>query len=175
MQFSELKNIFLAHTGLNDGDIEDSIISIWMNEAQRDLAYECGEQAAESYEGAQPIEGWAMPDNCLKIIDGDRDFYINNLGRIVFTAGGGGVIYYRKYPTSFTGAHLDESDLPEAVQHLLPIFAAARYWDRESEGDTEEMNLSTKWMNYYQMGKATAIRNLSQAGCGLQKWTIAEE
>lgn len=174
MQFSELKSIFLSHTGLNDGDVQDSTLAAWMNEAQLDLSYICGEQAVQNYAGMSPAEGWPLPEDCLTVTGGDEDFYFNNLGRIAFTNGSGGNIFYRKYPIRLTGSLTDECLLPEAVQYLLPIFAAARYWDMESEGDVEESQLGTKWMNYYQMGKATAIRNLSQAGSQLQRWHIEE-
>lgn len=174
MNFSQFKQIFLAHTGLNDGDVQDSVLAVWLNEAQLDLAYECGEMDVAHYSGVPPAEGWELPEDCLTVVDGDDGFFVNNLNKVSFSTGSGGDIYYRKYPNVFTGVLTDECYLPRAVQHLMPIFAAARYWDMESEGDSEEMNLATKWMNYYQMGKATALRNLDQARSHLQRWKIED-
>jgi len=43
------------------------------------------------------------------------------------------------------------------LHDLLPLFAASRYWDRESEGDREETGHGTKWMEHYMRRKALLL------------------
>ena len=86
-------------------------------------------------------------------------------------------LYYRAMPSvSFSGlAENEESALPTAVHHLLAYYAVWKFWDMESEGDTEESNHGTKFLNYYRNGKADMLAKLDFAGSTgnlLRTWTI---
>ena len=65
------------------------------------------------------------------------------------------------------------SELPASVHHLLPLFAASRYWLTEAEGDGEEMTQSNTYMQYYLAGKAqmlSRVRNLG--GSRVDAWQV---
>lgn len=119
--FFDLKTAFEAHTGMS-GEIDDAELAIWFNEAQLDLAVDCG---------------------------------IKELPAL-FDAGNSSAV----------------SELPPVLHDLLPIFAASRYWDRESEGDTEESMHGTKWMSYYQQQKALRKAMLNLGGEKPQQWAV---
>ena len=165
--FQELKNRFDALTGLND-EIDNAVLAIWFNEAQLDLAFELGEIATEEYAaGAEQ----ALPPALLRIVDCSAEYTLTPDGKL--TLPGGGVLYYRRAPAMFTGTEMDAvSELPEAVHHLIPLWAASRYWDMESEGDGEESSHASKWMAYYQQGKTYCLQLLDQARAALSEWRI---
>ncbi len=76
-------------------------------------------------------------------------------------------------PSPFNGDEGDQvCDLPILLHDLLPLFAAARYWDRESEGDNEESMHGNKWMAYYLQGKNLRRAMLSFNESEPQNWQI---
>jgi hypothetical protein len=78
------------------------------------------------------------------------------------------------FPVLFTGSQEDAvSSLPAVLHDLLPVFAASRYWDRESEGDNEESRQGAKYMEYYQQGKLLRrSRDLHLNGDKPLRWEV---
>ena len=54
----------------------------------------------------------------------------------------------------------------------MALFASSRYWDKESEGDSEESNHANKYMGYYLNGKKTALNKMSFGGDKPKYWTV---
>lgn len=175
MNFSKLVEAFETYTGVV-GEIDDAELAIWFNEGQLDLALDFGTIKTESI---IPNEhGVAtLPSDSLKVLDCDAAYGWNAAGQLVVGTTDPVAVTYRAMPsTEFTGADPDQvPELPNCLHYLLAIFAAARYWDRESEGDTEEMNLANKWLVTYNAAKKNFIGKLNQAGAFVDRWTIAEE
>lgn len=166
MNFSALVNLFEAYTQ-TDGAADNVVLALWFNEAEADLAYDLGPVVKYTY--TEEAAEYEPPLDCLRILAGD--FSRTPQGKLVFS--GDKTIYYRQLPASFTGADGEaESPLPLSVHPLLAMFAASRYWDQESEGDGEESAHATKWMNYYQLGKARAVSRLDLAGERVERWNV---
>lgn len=170
MNFTELNNLFESYTG-TEGEVESSEFAVWLNEAQLDLAYDFGTvekwMPEENETGAYPL-----PEDCLVLIEADKDFYYLPNGDISFY-GSPGNMYYIKYPAEFTGLESEQvSELPPAIHNLMAMFAASRYWDGESEGDGEESAHATKWMSYYLQGKAQAKSRLQTRGSRVTEWRV---
>lgn len=175
MNFFELVAAVEAYTGVA-GEIDDAEMAVWFNEAQLDLALDFAPiktaVVTANADGVAPVP----PDN-IRIIDSPSDFDWASDGQLVFRSGPGEhTIYYRAMPAPehvFTGADPDQTpDLPYMLHYLLSIFAAARYWDRESEGDTEEMNLANKWLSAYYAAKKNMLSKLDQAGGKIDRWRV---
>ncbi|MEG1997129.1 MAG: hypothetical protein RR051_01660 [Clostridiales bacterium] len=80
---------------------------------------------------------------------------------------------YRQEYQAFTGTDPEQvCGLHPALHDLIPLFAAARYWDRESEGDYEESSLGTKWMNYYRLGKEERKKQVEGIFPKLDHWQV---
>lgn len=164
MNFGEMKTTFLNYTGITDGEVEETDLAIWFNEAQLDLAYDFGEIENQVYEDVKLNEKYALPQTALQLLDIGSEYTITEDNKIQFANEGENTLYFRAIPPSFTGLEEEQtSTLHSALHYLIPIFAASRYWDKESEGDSEESTHATKWMNYYLQGKATALAKLSVA------------
>lgn len=177
MTFGELQSLFEAYTQTS-GEVDAATLALWFNEAVLDLALSFGNGETYTYEDAVAETAYDLPSDCLRVLESEEDYAITAAGKIKFAEGGDIEITYRQFPTvSFTGVSTSqESDLPEIVHMLLARWAASRYWDAESEGDTEESNHAIKWMQDYRIGKAT-ILNATQFGAqgSLSAWTIVEE
>ena len=192
MKFDELKDLFFSYSNVSSSDVTDAELAGWFNEAADDLAYDLGPISSHTYEGALTTDWLTIPADALELFP-DEDiplFTINVEGKIVPASDGDLTIYYRKMPyvyvtdeggtttlTShgFTGEDdTEESELHQAIHMLFVLFACSRYWDSESEGDGEEMELATKWMNYYLQGKQRAISKLSVVTNGTKPdhWTV---
>ena len=168
MTFNELVALFEAYTG-TEGEVEEAQLAMWFNEAQLDLAYDMGSVVCWEPAGGTSYD---VPEDCLRIIDSTGDYTISPDNKILLDTEGT-VLYYFKTPTPFTGADQDqESELNKALHTLLAMFAASRYFDQESEGDTEESNHATKWMSYYLQGKNTARTKLQTAFVQLDKGSV---
>lgn len=174
MKFSELKAAFENYIGVS-GDVEDTSIALWFNEAQLDLAWDFGEIKTEDY-SAVPGVGQDLPDDALVLLDATDTYTVNSSGKIVFDNGGSVELYYRAMPTDFTGFDQDqESALPKAVHNLMAIFATSRYWDKESDGDAEEGGHATKWLSYYYQGKNMAKTRFNAVGGNqLDRWIVTD-
>ena len=172
MTFSELCEAFVTYTGAVD-QVDNAQLALWFNEAQLDLAYDLGpistvELSAESGSSCLPGTDW------LCITGSDLAYQKLADGRLYFPQGGSGNLYYRALPSAFSGADGDqESALPGPVHYLMAMFAASRYWDMESEGDSEESTHASKWLSYYYQGKNTAKSRLPAASIEITGWTVA--
>lgn len=173
MNFATLKSIFENNTGVSSNEVESAELAFWFNEAQLDLAYELGPLGSYEYTAVADTT-YDLPADALKITGCTGNYSIDGAGKIEFENEGENILYYRGMPTDFTGLDAEESELHKALHYLLPIFAGARYWDKESEGDPEEMNLANKWLSMYYQGKAHAINKLSViTGASTPRaWTI---
>ena len=190
MNFSELKDLFYSYSNVSTSDVTDVELAGWFNEAADDLAYDLGPVSSHTYEDAETEIALTIPSDALELFTDEYDLYTINLeGKLVPSATGDLTIYYRKIPYvyvtenndttltnhGFTGTDdTEESELHKALHILLVLFACSRYWDSESEGDGEEMELATKWMQYYLQGKQKAISKLSVVNNGtkVDHWTV---
>ena len=176
MKFSELVSAFETYTGVI-GEIDDAELAIWFNEAQLDLALDFG--AIKTASITPNADGAvALPADNIKVLDCDAMYGWNAAGQLVVGTMDPVSVTYRAMPDPthvFSGADPDQTpDLPYMLHYLLAIFAAARYWDRESEGDTEEMNLANKWMATYNTAKRDFIGKLNQAGAFVDRWIVED-
>lgn len=172
MDFSKLTEMFESYTGTSS-EIDPAQLALWLNEAQLDLSSALSVPVKYTYMNVLAGEEYELPAGCMRIVDALANYSETPDGKIVFATGGDIDIYYRGMPTPFTGVDMTQtSALPEATHHLMAIFAASRYWDMESEGDGEESNHATKWMNYYLMGKQQAISVLDVAGTKVDRWMV---
>ena len=175
MDFAGLRNTFENYTGVSESEVEDIDLALWFNEAQLDLAYDLGNIKSKTYTDNVAGEENDLPVDALKIVSCSDKYEITLTGKIVFEAEGSPTLYYRAIPTDFTGTNETEiCELHEALHYLLAIFAASRYWDKESEGDGEESQHATKWMQYYYQGKNLAISKLAivTGTTKVNKWII---
>ena len=172
MKFSELCRAFTTYTGAVD-QVDNAQLALWFNEAQLDLAYDLGPVSVLELEAA-PGESCLPGADWLCVTGCELDYVKLPDGRLRFSEGGRGDLFYRALPPAFSGADGDqESVLPEAVHYLLALFAAARYWDMESEGDGEESAHAKKWLSYYYQGKNVARSRLPGAFFDVSGWTVA--
>ncbi|MBR2783546.1 MAG: hypothetical protein IKD93_05085 [Firmicutes bacterium] len=171
MKFSELTELFAAYTGAED-QADNARLALWFNEAQLDLAYDLGpvsvrEIAAEPGFRLHPEADWLCVAGC------ELDYIREADGSLLFPAGGRGRLFFRRLPQAFSGTDGDqESELPRAVHYLLAVFAAARYWDLESEGDGEESAHAGKWLGYYYQGRNLARSRLPGVYNDLRGWRV---
>lgn len=175
MNFTELITVYDAYIG-QEGDIDNAQIAIWFNEAQKDLAYDFGYAKDYTYEDGVPAGvGVALPADNIRFLDADQPYSFDSAGRIVFAYGGRPTITYRYMPTTrFTGGDSEEtSELPAMVHDLMCLWAAYRYWLREAEGDSEEMNQAMRFYQDYQTAKAIAKVKLDNASNSkIDRWVI---
>lgn len=182
MTFSELVRSFETYTGII-GEVENSDLSEWFNEAQLDLALYFGPIKTVEI---MPVSGiLSPPPDTIKIIE------ITGSGEsIYYRKTGGGQIYvgtdqpvslvYRAMPDPahvFDPENTDpdkEPDLPFAVHYLLAIYATSMYWYRESEGDPEEMALANFWLAKYNAGISKFIKLMDRAGDDIDHWVVIE-
>lgn len=170
--FTDLQKAFELHINA-EGEIDSGQLVIWFNEAQLDLALDCG-KIVRKVMIVEPGALYDLPEGCLELVTVEGSDYERTLdGKIVFATGGEILLYYRQNPQPFTGTDSDQvSQLHPALHDLIPIFAAARYWDRESEGDYEESGLGTKWMNYYLQGKEQRRQRLEGIYPKVERWQV---
>lgn len=170
--FNELKKSFELHVG-SEGEMDNAQIAIWFNEAQLDLALDCGKIRKQIY---QAIAGKAydLPTDFLRLIAVEgAEYSMTPDGKISFSSDGEATIYYRAMPIPFSGNDANQtSELHVALHDLIPIFATSRYWDRESEGDYEETGHGTKWMNYYLQSKEQRKKKLDGIFPIADHWTV---
>lgn len=174
MKFSELQAAFEAYTGII-GEIDDADMAIWFNEAQLDLALDFGRiKTVELVPDENGIV--ARPEDSIKIIDANGAYSWDSAGQMIFGTTEPVKVTYRAMPDPdhvLTGADPDQTpDLPYALHYLLAIYAAAMYWYRESEGDTEEMNLADKYRNRYELAKRSFLSKMDTAGSRVDRWII---
>ena len=174
MKFSKLVEAFETYTGVV-GEIDDAELAIWFSEAQLDLALDFGIIKTVL---VQPDENGVatLPADSLKLLDCDVAYGWNAAGQLAVGTTDPISVTYRAMPSrEFLGDDPDQvPELPSPLHYLLAIFAAARYWDRESEGDTEEMNLANKWMATYNTAKRDFIGKLNQAGAFVDRWIVED-
>ncbi|MDO4582300.1 MAG: hypothetical protein Q4B96_06950 [Bacillota bacterium] len=174
MTFAELIKAFEAHCGVSN-ELDAAQLALWFNEAQNDLAADLGEIKKQTLT-VTAGEEYALPDDCLRLVEvAGAPYDCTPDQKLVFGANGAATLYYCALPAGFSGsAGTQESELHPTLHYLLPIFAAARYWDAESEGDYEESNLGSKWMSYYLQGKAAARIRLDRSFLTPACWQVAK-
>lgn len=181
MKYNELVAAFEAYTGIS-GEIDDADIAIWFNEAQLELALYFGTIKTET---VTPDSSGVLstPVDNIKIIeitsDGQNLYYRKTGGGQIYVGTDQPVtIVYRAMPAPehlFDGTDPDcEPDLPYPIHYLLSVYAAAMYWYRESEGDTEEMNLANYWLAKYNAGISKFIKMMDRAGDDVDHWVVIE-
>lgn len=179
MKYSELVAAFEAYTGVV-GEIDDADLAIWFNEAQLDLALDFGTVKTATLTPSS-VGVLSPPADNIKILDVLQDgqsanFSWSSAGDMRVDTDQPVDVVYRAMPDPahvFTGIDPDQTpDLPYPIHYLLAIFATAMYWDRESEGDTEEMNLANKWLARYNAAKANFKAKMDQAGSFVDRWTV---
>ena len=189
MTFDKLQQLFISLT--NTDEVEPTTLALWFNEAQLDLALDFGEVKDASLPGLLTLQDSAnlvikdepLPEDLLRILDvqdgngNSVDWEITPQGRIAVSGSGSCTLYYRAMPSvSFDGMTMDtESALPAPLHYLLAFYAAWKFWDMESEGDTEESNHATKFLNYYRNGKADMLAKLDFPGSSnsmVKQWMI---
>ncbi len=170
MNFGQMKEAFESHTGITD-EIDAHELALWFNEAQLDLAWELAEVQKEDIPAAN--SGFVPPQNWLAVIGSNKLYRLTPDGQIIFEEGGDAELYYREIPQSFSGTDDQEtSALHVGLHYLLPIFAAARYWDKEAEGDSEESAQANRWLSYYYQGKSLAKSRLFGVIEPIDAWSI---
>ncbi|MEG1603561.1 MAG: hypothetical protein RR051_00345 [Clostridiales bacterium] len=173
MDFAALKNSFAQLTA--DAGVDDASLVVWFNEAQLDIALEAGNVVKQIFADAAAGIGYDKPPRCIRVEDCSVNYTISPEGKLVFAVGGDIDVYYRQAPREFA---LSDSgmkcELDQLLHSLIPLFAASRYWDQESEGDYEESGHGNKWMNYYLQGKAQRIKTLGGWGNQLDRWTVED-
>lgn len=171
MTFEQLSHAFAAHCGISGG-VDGAVLALWLNEAQLDLALDMGNIVEHTFVDVT-AEGAELPDDCLRVLAADQEYWILPGRRIAFPSEGSHTIRYRQQPKPFDAVdNLQVSELNPALHYLLPLFAASRYWDMESEGDGEESNHANKWLAYYRQGRAAMLSHLD-CGCEtVERWQI---
>ncbi len=172
MTFEEMKRLFEAYTG-TDEEVDSAQLALWFNEAQLDLAYDLGPIQCQGIELDE--DGYIRPGGSwLTVVGCDLPFSRRLDGRLAVEGDAAGkCIYFRQTPALLTGTDSEqESELPEVLQYLPPLFAASRYWDMESEGDGEESNHASKWLSYYYQGKNLAKARLELAKSPVEGWYV---
>lgn len=167
MKFSELRQAFETYTGII-GEVDDADLAIWFNEAQLDLTPDFGPVKTVVL---TPENGRAdKPQGCLKVLSPCRE---NVRGQLVLDDATE-IDYIGMPSVQFTETDQDQTpDLHNAAHYLLAIHATAMYWARESEGDTEEMNLSNYWLARYRLEKDRLRNVIGQPGSGsVDRWRI---
>jgi|GEM_PF-3379577 len=181
MKFSELKAAFELHCGTAD-IVDAAELAIWFNEAQNDLALNFAPAARTAYVDGQnqAFDGtYPLPADCLRplavIFEGSTSELrpvITDQGRL-YVAQGSFDLLYHKLPQPFTGLDGDEqSELAAPLHDLIPLFATARYWDKESEGDYSESALGTKWMSYYYQARDARRKLLAGLRAVPDEWQV---
>jgi len=172
MTFGELKTLFESYTGIID-DVDNAQLALWFNEAQLDLAYDLGPVASADISAAD--NDYSPGGDWLAVVACDIPYTRLPNGKLRFGSGSG-KIYYRAMPEAFTGIDDgQESGLPRAAHYLPALFAAARYWDTESEGDGEESGQAAKWLGYYYQGKNLAKARSLTGQNPIDRWQVAEQ
>lgn len=165
--FRELKEMFESYTQ-TDGEVDNVQLALWFNEAAVDLAYDLG--PVERHEIAEQV---MEPGNdWLRVVACDAEYVKRPDGVFLFEEEGG-YIYYRVMPKLYLGIADDEDcGLSSALRNLPALFAAARYWDTESQGDVADSNQAGRWLNYYYQGKALALTRLEEARLEMESWLV---
>lgn len=172
MTFAQMQEMFEAYTGTSE-EVDSAQLALWFNEAQLDLAYDLGPVQALDLvldeDGLVSVE-----EDWLTIVGCDRPYSRMPDGRLQLEGTPtDGKIYVRRIPTALTGLDsTEESELPKALHYLPPLFAASRYWDKESEGDGEESNHASKWLTYYYQGKNLAKARLELVRNPVEGWIV---
>ncbi len=171
MNFGQMRDAFLSYTGVVD-PLDNAELAFWFNEAQLDLAWELAPVEAYELAGARGTV-FTPPDDWLVIIGGSKQYRVTGGGDIVLEEDGPCELYYRKIPEDFSGLNDEQTTvLHLGLHYLLPIFAAARYWEKEAEGDGEELNQASRWLSYYYQGKSLAKSRLFGINEPIDVWQI---
>ena len=171
MNFGEMRDAFLSYTGCTD-PLDSAELALWFNEAQLDLSWELAPVKTETVTVGRG-GSFTPPDNWLTIIGGSGHYRVSPSGQVIPEEDGGLELYYRAIPEDFSGIDPDqECALHQGLHYLLPIFAAARYWDKEAEGGDEESAQANRWLSYYYQGKNLAKSRLFGRNEPMYQWEI---
>ena len=122
---------------------------------------------------ANQAESFIPPAEWLCVIGADKLYRVSPEGRIIFEQPGTAELYYRSLPANLSGVdEAESSELHPALHYLLPVFAAARYWEKEAEGDSEESRQASKWLSYYYQGKNLAKSRLFGINEPIDAWQV---
>lgn len=164
MTVGELRAAFEAFV---DDTVDNSVFLIWLNDAIQDASLKYSPMTSVVID-ASALEYTALPADFLSLIEvldtqGElcRDFETTEWGSIRFATAGTYTVHYHRMANALT-ANDDNAvpDLPTLMHSPLYIFAASRYWDRESMGDTEESDMSSKLMRQYENAMAKIVAKL---------------
>ena len=172
MTFAQMREMFEAYTGTGD-EVDSAQLALWFNEAQLDLAYKLA--PVQAVDIVLDDDGLVrLEEDWLTVVGCDQPYSRTLDGRLRLEGSSTeGKLYVRRIPTALTGLDGgEESELPKALQYLPPLFAASRYWDKESEGDGEESNHASKWLTYYYQGKNLAKARLELVRSPVEGWIV---
>lgn len=166
MNIGELREAFEA---LVDDSVDNAMFIVWLNEALEDLAMEYGPVKYTTYNAVANIEYDLPPDHLRTIEIKDKNgqrylsFEVSEWGKIRFLEDGDYTLYYHRVPTRLlVGDDSLKPDIHEVLQTPMYIYAAAKFFERESEGDPEESSHASKFMSQYSSMKydrAQKLRN----------------
>lgn len=149
-------------------DTVDSIVSVrWFNEAQEVIATEYGIPKETNL--AVTAKTWtALPDDFmarLEIYDslGNPyfDYQIDHFGRIKTQTSDTYILEYLGLPIDLPATNDSAvSALHPILHQLMVIYAASKFFDRESAGDPEESQQAVKYMQQFEMMKQKRIASL---------------
>ena len=155
-----------AFEGLIDDSVDNTLLLIWLNEAQEDIATIYGPIETTTLTAESGVE-YSLPNNFLKVaevrLDGQEyvDYEISEWGQIAFMTGGDFTVYYHKVPDML--APNDDNATPqlhEILHSIMSTYAAAKFYDRESLGDPEESAMASKLMGQYEYILARRVKTL---------------
>ena len=177
MNIKEIQTQFEGHIG---DTVDLAELVVWLNEAQRDIALRYGVVNRVSMV-INDIKEVALPTNFMAAqritLNGELvypgQFTISPRGYFCADEAGTYVMDYLQMPLDLLATNGNNVPEINPVFHdLLALFAAARYFDREAQGDSEEMTQAQGWMSYYRNGlrdKAKVYQSSFQQVTG---WTV---
>ena len=162
-----VKQIRETFEGLIDDSVDNSLLLIWINEAQDAIASEYGVKTSKQIIAVTDVEYPITSDflRVLEVRNSDGEDYIwyniTEWGDISFADDDTYTIHYLKTPTPVAGNNdIAEPSVHDFLHSLIPVYAAAKFYDRESLGDTEESQMANKLMGQFEYNLAKRVKAL---------------
>ncbi len=145
----------------NNISIETSLGIDWLNDFQADVAYEAGPVVSYTINNVVPNTPYSLPSDFIliqKVSDGynnvitDYDIHRNGVESTISFKREAKIITvnYVKNPDELTSIDSQLTVHPR-IQQIAFLFLLFMYYDKESEGDTEESNFADKQYARYMM------------------------